>query len=62
MAWWVWLIIAAATIYLVGFIVVFGVHAIFLQMVTPGLALLRAAVWPIWFATGWPEGEPLPMD
>jgi hypothetical protein len=25
--------------------------------VTPTLALLRALVWPIWWATGWPHGQ-----
>lgn len=41
---------------------VFMLHVIFLQMVTPGLALARAAVWPYFIATGRPHGTPLPMD
>lgn len=59
MAWWVWTLIGA---YCLGFVVTFAGHVVFLQMVTPGLALLRAAVWPIFLTTGWPSGEPLPMD
>lgn len=49
-------------IYVVGFVVVFVFHLMFLQMVTPSLALLRAAVWPIFWATGWPHGTPISMD
>lgn len=59
MTWWVWTIIG---IYVVGFVVVFGFHLVALQMVTPSLALMRALVWPIFWATGWPHGAPLPMD
>lgn len=29
---------------------------------TPALCLLRAAVWPIFWATGWPHGVPMRMD
>jgi hypothetical protein len=47
---------------MIGVVVVFCFHIAFLQMVTPGLALLRAAVWPVFWATGWPHGAPLPMD
>jgi len=59
MTWWIWTIFG---IYMIGVVVVFCLHIAFLQMVTPGLALLRAAVWPIFWATGWPHGTPLPMD
>lgn len=53
----------AVAVYLFGFILVFGFHAVALQMVTPGLAALRAAVWPITVVTGWTvRGRPLPMD
>lgn len=30
--------------------------------VTPALAFVRAAVWPVYWATGWPHGTPLGMD
>jgi hypothetical protein len=59
MAWWIWTIFG---VYMIGAVVVFCFHVASLQMVTPGLALLRAAVWPIFWATGWPHGSPLPMD
>ena len=59
MSWWIWVLIG---VYWLGFLVVFVGHLMFLQMVTPELALLRAAVWPIFWATGWPAGTPLPMD
>lgn len=49
-------------IYATGFVAVFAFHIVFLQMVTPGLALARAAAWPIFWATGWPHGTPMPMD
>jgi hypothetical protein len=48
--------------WLPGALAVFVLHITALQMVTPGLALLRAAVWPLWIATGQPHGSPLPMD
>lgn len=54
------LLIVLAAIYLLGAGGIFWMHT---QMpVTFGLALLRSAVWPIWIATGWPNGSPLPMD
>lgn len=59
MMWWLWDIIA---VYVAGFVVVLFGNLIFLPMVTPSLALLRAAVWPIFWLTGWPAGTPLPMD
>ena len=49
-------------IYATGFVAFFAFHVVFLQMVTPGLAFARAAMWPIFWATGWPHGTPLPMD
>lgn len=45
-----------------GFLVVLWCHLAFLQMVTPGLALSRAAVWPIFLLTGRPHGVPLTRD
>lgn len=59
MAWWAWTSIA---IYVAGFLVTFVGHLVFLQMVTPSLALMRAIVWPIFWVTGWPHGTPMPMD
>jgi hypothetical protein len=59
MPWWIWTLIG---VYVVGFVVFLTVHLLFLQMVTPGLALARSAVWPIFWATGWPHGSPLTMD
>lgn len=56
------LLIALTVVYAVVAILVFVLHVVFLQMVTPGLALVRALLWPIWIATGWPAGTPLPMD
>lgn len=26
------------------------------------LAVIRSAIWPVYLLTGWPRGEPLPMD
>lgn len=45
-----------------GFLVVLFFHLTMLQMVTPSLALVRAAVWPVWILTGRPHGTPLRMD
>jgi hypothetical protein len=59
MAWWIWTLVG---IYVLGFVVVFVGHLMYLQMVTPGLALLRATAWFIWIPTGWPHGVPLTMD
>lgn len=57
------LIWIAFGIYGFGFAIVFGFHVVALQMVTPGLAALRAAVWPVTICTGWTvRGAPLPMD
>lgn len=49
-----------AVLYLAGFLFVLWIHT---QMpVTLGLALVRAAAWPVWITVGWPHGESLPMD
>ena len=53
---------ALAVIYLAGFLLTMVVNLAPLGMVTFGLALLRSLVWPVWIVTGWPRGEPLPMD
>lgn len=59
MAWWAWTLIG---IYVVGFVLIFIGHVAYLQMVSPSLALVRALVWPIFLATGWPHGVPMTMD
>ncbi len=41
---------------------IFAFHVTHLQIVTPGLALARAALWPLWLATGHPHGSPLTRD
>lgn len=56
MAWWIWAIIV---VYGLGFIFTMYVHMTYLQMVIFPLALLRAVVWPMFWTTGWPRGEPL---
>lgn len=56
------IVIVLFIIWAVGAVTTFTLHRIFLQMVTPGLALERALVWPIYLATGHPRGEPIPFD
>lgn len=46
-------------IYVAGFILIFAFHIFLLQMVTPPLALLRAALWPLYVTTGRPHGAPV---
>ena len=58
MTWWGWTIIV---IYLVGFAFFFLAEAT-MGPVTPGLALFRATVWPVYWATGWPQGQRARMD
>lgn len=48
----------AIGVYLLGFAAVLCVN-VFAGPVTLGLALLRAVVWPLWVATGIPEGQRL---
>lgn len=50
------------TLWLIGFLITLGFHLWFLPMVQPGLAAMRAALWPVFLATGRPRGTPLPMD
>lgn len=59
MMWWMWGLLA---IYVCGFFLTLYFHVLLLPMVTPALALLRSAVWPIFWATGWPHGFTMPMD
>ncbi len=58
MAWWIWTLIG---IYVVGFVLTLWFN-LAIGPLTLGLCLLRAAMWPIFWATGWPHGSPLPMD
>ena len=53
---------AAITIYAVVAVFVFAFHIVFLQMIQIELAAARAAVWPVFWATGWPHGTPMRMD
>lgn len=66
MDWFWWTKLTAgvlASIWWMGFVVVFVLHLVGLQMITPGLAALRSAVWPITLATGWTvRGQRQPMD
>lgn len=59
MPWWIWTILG---VYVVGVVATLLLHMIYLQMVTLGLAMFRAVVWPIFWTIGWPHGAPLPMD
>lgn len=43
-------------VYLSGFVFFLWVN-LMSGPVTPSLAALRALVWPIWLATGWPQGQ-----
>lgn len=56
---WVWTLL---TIYAVGFAMIFALHVAYLGNVTLPLVLIRSAVWPVYIATGWPNGASLPMD
>ena len=54
-------IITLLSIYATGFFACLVLHLMFLQMVTPALALLRSTFWFLLW-TGWFHGTPLPMD
>ena len=54
--------LAFIVVYAVGAVFTFASHVVFLEMVTIELAALRAAVWPIFWATGRPHGSPMTMD
>lgn len=56
-----WLIWTSVGIYAVGFVFFFAVEALS-GPVTPALSLLRATVWPVYWATGWPHGVHARMD
>lgn len=57
--WWPWLLAAA---YLIGAVLTFLFFMRLNGLISPGLALLRAVVWPVFWTTGWPAGARLPMD
>lgn len=59
MSHWIWI---ALTLYVIIGVGIFVAHVLYLQMVTPGLAAMRALAWPVWMTTGWPRGEPTGMD
>lgn len=59
MPWWLWTIIG---VYLLGFVATLIFHMMFVQMVMFPLAVIRALMWPFFWACGWPHGSPLPMD
>lgn len=58
MTFWIWFFVA---LYFVGFMCVFVLN-LNIGPVTPGLAFVRAVVWPLWLATGWPSGTVQPFD
>lgn len=54
---WIWIV---AGVYVAIGVLAFVVNAN-IGPVTPGLALLRAVLWPLWLA-GMIPGERMPMD
>lgn len=56
---WIWMVLA---VYAIGFVFVFTLHALYFGNITLPLMLIRSAVWPLYIATGWPQGVPLTMD
>ncbi len=56
------LLVIVAMIYVAGFVGTLMFHAVERQMVMPDLALLRSALWPIYWTTGHPHGTPLTID
>lgn len=58
MKWW---LLGFAIFYAAGFSMILILN-LCIGPVTPGLALVRAAVWPVWIATGRPEGQRAMMD
>lgn len=55
------IIVALTAIYLLGF-AFFFVAEIASGPVTPALSFVRALVWPVYWATGWPHGVHARMD
>jgi hypothetical protein len=54
-------IVSLAGLYLLGFALFFVVE-IASGPVTPALSFVRAVVWPVYWATGWPRGVHARMD
>ena len=52
MPWWIGTLIV---IYIIGFVAALALN-LTSGPLTFSLCLLRALVWPIWVATGWPQG------
>lgn len=50
-----------SVIYVIGFVLVLWFNMA-IGLMTLGLCLLRALLWPIFIPTGWPAGTQLPMD
>lgn len=59
MTWWGWILVG---IYLVGFGLTFHFQTVMAPNATLALIFLRCALWPIYWATGWPHGVPMTMD
>lgn len=59
MAWWIWTLIGT---YVIGFCLTFFFHVGMAPNATLALIFLRCAIWPVFWATGWPHGVPLPTD
>lgn len=59
---WTWIIVGLVVIYVAVGFVTFYFHMRLNGLISPGLALFRALVWPIFWTTGWPSGQRLPMD
>lgn len=55
LTWWSRTLIA---LYVVGFVAVLWLNLL-IGPPTFSLCLVRALVWPVWIATGWPHGVPL---
>lgn len=55
-----WVFIALVALYCIGFSLILVVNLG--GPVTLGLALFRAAVWPVYLASGWPYGQRARID
>lgn len=58
---WFWFVVL---VYVIGFVLTFlyNINIGPVAAYGPGLALLRASVWPYWVVTGRPFGQRMPMD
>ena len=59
MAWWGWVLLV---VYVVGFGLTFWFQIVMSPNATLALMAVRVFLWPIYWATGWPQGVPLTMD